>query len=126
VLNTYDHDVIQNSSKSKNKADNIAFSADLKKGKDPREKFSGTCFNCGWTGHRKESCWEEGRGRAGKAPKGWKPKGKKDASAKDSKAKANTAASSESQPDAVWLAEDTDEGHDELQATSALSYATLA
>ncbi|KAI6138062.1 hypothetical protein BKA82DRAFT_167060 [Pisolithus tinctorius] len=129
ILNEYDCFVIQGGGKTKSPGEDVAFSADgSRKSKGQKTKFSGTCFNCGWTGNRAENCWEEGGGKAGKAPKGWKPRGKKDMSGKDSRGgKANAAAEATStEPDAVWLAEYSTGGVDEPETTSALPYATLA
>jgi hypothetical protein len=77
-------------------------------------------------------CWEEGGRKHGQAPKSWKPRGKKNKSdsknsnaSKDSKSpQANTATTSNNEPDGVWLAEDA--AYDNAEATTTLSYATLA
>ena len=85
--------------------------ADKKAKGKGKSRFSEPHKNCGWKGHKKEDCWEEGGGKARKAPKGWKSRGKKEKStAKDEKSKgksskANTASDEKnSEPDGVWLA----------------------
>jgi hypothetical protein len=113
ITNKYDQLLIQSGTKGKSKSDDVAFSADgtSHKGKQhsQKSKFPYNCNNCGWKGHKKEDCWEEGGGKAGKAPKGYKLQGKKSKSKDDNKVKAsgsNTDASKskdDSKPDGVWL-----------------------
>ncbi|KIJ16197.1 hypothetical protein PAXINDRAFT_11234 [Paxillus involutus ATCC 200175] len=127
ILDEYNHLIAQGGGKSKSKDDDVAFRANTsKKGKRRGEKFMGDCFNCGWKGHTKDNCWEEGGGKAGKVPKSWRSKGKKEALAKDLKGNTNTAAELSNKPDAVWLAAYNMEGLDEPEATSMLPYTMLA
>ncbi|KIK35578.1 hypothetical protein CY34DRAFT_31147, partial [Suillus luteus UH-Slu-Lm8-n1] len=107
VMNEYDQLLIQNGTKGKSKSDDIAFSADgtSHKGKQhsQKSKFPYNCNNCGWKGHKKEDYWEEGGGKAGKAPKGYKLCGKKSKS-KASGSNADVSKSKDdSEPDGVWL-----------------------
>ncbi|KAG0698989.1 hypothetical protein DFH29DRAFT_877634 [Suillus ampliporus] len=120
VTDEYDRLLIQSGSKGKSKSEDVAFSADgtLEKGKRHQKKprFPYDCNNCGWKGHKKEDCWEDGGGKFSKAPKGYKLRGKKLKSKDDNKSKpsgSNADASKskdDSEPDGVWLAstEDTE------------------
>jgi len=76
VINEYDRLLLQGGGKLKPKGEDAAFSGDgnSRKGKqrEYKPKFPYACNNCGWNGHKKEDCWEEGGGKARKAPKGWK------------------------------------------------------
>ena len=72
VLNEYNHLSIQRGSKSWSKDDDVAFSAEGKKGNRHIKQCTDTCGNCGWDGHKAENCWEEGGGKHGQAPKHWK------------------------------------------------------
>ena len=76
ILDEYDHLIVQDGPKVKTKENDAAFSANLK-GEKGSKRFSGTCFNCGWKGHKSEDCWEEGGGKESKVPKNWKSHGKK-------------------------------------------------
>lgn len=129
ITDEYDHLVIQDPGKMKKSADDVAFNADsLKKGKGKKQRYTGDCSNCSWTGHQDKDCWEEGSGKEGQAPKGWKLHRKK---LKDSgqngkgksSAKANTT-SEMNEPDSVWLAS-TEGKSDEELSIPLLSYATL-
>lgn len=114
VVNEYDRLLIQNGGKLKLKGEDAAFlgNGNSQKGKQRqyKPKFPYACNNCGWNGHKKEDCWEEGGGKAGQAPKGWKPRGKQSKQASDDKSKpsgSNADASkpkSDAEPDGVWLA----------------------
>jgi hypothetical protein len=111
VINEYDRMLLQNGGKLKSKGEDAAFSTDgnSQKGKQRNDepKFPWDCNNCGWKGHKKADCWEEGGGKAGKAPRGWKSHGKKP---KDEKSKASGSSADaskskdEAEPDGVWLA----------------------
>ena len=107
----YDWITLQDSRKSKRKAaafEDAAFRADTSKngkGQQKKFKFTGTCHNCGWTGHKGGDCWEEGGGKAGQVPKGWKPCGKKSKDSKDLKdLKGSTSVHTVDQSDCAWLA----------------------
>ena len=107
VIEEYNRITLQDSGKSKGKAapEDAAFRADASrngKGQRKKFKFTGTCHNCGWTGHKGGDCWEEGGGKAGQAPKGWKSRGKKSKDSKDSKACSSAHIADE--PDCTWLA----------------------
>ena len=112
VLEEYDWLTLQNGGKEKSlSSEDAAFGADVssKKGKGKGKKFGGDCWNCSWSGHKHPNCWEEGREKAGQAPKGWKPHGKK---VKDDKSKSKSSVSMNvttsnkdtTQPDSAWLA----------------------
>jgi len=111
VVNEYDWMLLQNGGKSKSKSKDVAFSAEGSSwnGKQCQSKprFPCACNNCGWKGHKKEDCWEEGGGKAGQALKTWKSCGKK---SKDEKPKASRSNADASKPkdefesDGVWLA----------------------
>ncbi|KAG2050613.1 hypothetical protein BDR06DRAFT_974375 [Suillus hirtellus] len=113
VTNEYDQLLIQSGTMSKPKSKDTAFLANgtYQKGKQYQQKprFSYNCNNCGWKGHKKEDCWEEGGGKAGKGPKGWKLQGKKPKTGNE-KSKANGSNADalkpkdKSEPDKVWLA----------------------
>lgn len=86
--------------------EDAAFTANSsdKKGGQCKPRFTGTCHNYGWSGHKSSDCWEEGGGRAGQAPKGWKPHGKKSKDRKgSSSASAHVTEQSESQSNCVWF-----------------------
>ena len=118
VTKEYDQITLQDGRKLKEKAaasEDAAFGADTsknRKGQWKKFKFTGTCHNCGWMGHKGGDCWEEGGdcwkeggGKAGQAPKGWKLHGKKPKDSKDPKnPKGSTLAHTADQPDCVWLA----------------------
>ena len=123
VLNEYNCFSIQKGSKSKPKDDDVAFTADGKKGRG-RKKCTDTCGNCGWYGHRTNSCWEEGGAKHGQAPKGWKPRGKKSKSDSKKTPQANVATTMTMEPNGVWLAEAA--AVKETTATITLPYAMLA
>ncbi|KAG1837996.1 hypothetical protein F4604DRAFT_1600971, partial [Suillus subluteus] len=139
VTNEYDRLLIQSGTKGKSKSDDVAFSADgtSHKGKQhsQKSKFPYNCNNCGWKGHKKEDCWEEGGGKAGKAPKGYKLRGKKSKSKDDDKSKASgsnadaSKSKDDSEPDGVWLASAEDIGEEVPESidapTTALDSAKL-
>jgi len=111
VINEYNRLLLQGGGKLKPKGKDAAFSGDgnSQKGKqrEYKPKFPYACNNCGWNGHKKEDCWEEGGGKAGKAPNGWKSRGKKSKDEKPKTSGSNADASklkSELEPDGVWLA----------------------
>ena len=60
----------------------------------------------------KDQCWQEGGGRAGKAPKWFKGKKKEKSSEKAATAttvaSATTQSSADAEPDGVWLAQTQD------------------
>ena len=76
VINEYDRLLLQGGRKLNPKGEDASFLGDgnSRKGKqrEYKPKFPYACNNFGWNGHKKEDCWEEGGGKAGKAPKGWK------------------------------------------------------
>ena len=110
VINEYNRLLLQNGGKSKSKSEDAAFLTDGNswKGKQHQQKsrFPFACNNCGWNGHKKENCWEEGGGKAGQAPKNWKPRGKKNKSGGESSKSGQKASTAEKkdEPDGVWLA----------------------
>ena len=109
---------------SKSKDDNIAFSADGKKG-NHQKRCTDMCGNCGWDGHRTDSCWEEGGTKHGQSPKGWKPHGKKSKADAKRPAQANVATTTTTtEPDGVWLAEAA--AVEEINTTTTLPYTMLA
>ncbi|KAJ8584768.1 hypothetical protein M405DRAFT_865962 [Rhizopogon salebrosus TDB-379] len=102
--------MLQDGSKPK-KNEETAFSAAGKGRSSERESRPPfICYNCGWEGHSKARCWEEGGGQEGKAPDWWKSCGKNEASTKDEKPKPKAdstkaaAAAEDMEPDGVWLA----------------------
>lgn len=134
ITNEYDQLLIQNGTKGKSKSDDVAFSADgtSHKGKQhsQKSKFPYNCNNCGWKGHKKEDCWEEGGGKAGKAPKGYKLHRKK-SKLKASRSNADASKSKDdSEPDGVWLVSAEDIGEEVPESrdtpTTALDSAKLA
>ena len=111
ILEKYDQLTLQGGGKGKTPlGKDAAFGTDVlsKKGKWKGKKFSGNCYNCGWSSHWNSDCWEEGGGKASQAPKGWKPRGKK---TKDNKNKnkssvsmnVTTSEKDSAQPDSAWL-----------------------
>lgn len=107
ILDEYDRLALQDGGKSKPKNEDAAFQADGKRWKGRNSRTPITCHNCGWNGHKKEDCWEEGGGKAGQGPKNWKSRGKKNKSGgENSKSgqRANTANEKKDEPDGVWLA----------------------
>jgi hypothetical protein len=81
--------------------------------------------NCGWYGHKTDSCWEEGGAKHGQAPKNWKPQGKQSKSDSKRSPQANAAmTTTTTESDGVWLAEAT--AVEETMATITLPYAMLA
>jgi hypothetical protein len=114
ILDEYDRLKLQAGAKSNAKGEDTAYSTDDKARGKARSRSPMTCFNCGWEGHKKENCWEEGGSKENEAPERWKPRGKKDKASKDEtpksdSTKANTA-TKKYEPDAVWLAMAADAG----------------
>jgi len=74
ILEEYNRLTLQDGNKSKDKgsSEDAAFRADASR-RGKRQKFLGSCHNCGWPGHKNGDCWEDGGGKARQAPKGWKP-----------------------------------------------------
>jgi hypothetical protein len=118
ITNEYNQLLIQNGTIGKLKSEDVAFLADgtSHKGKQyqNKSKFPYNCNNCGWKGHKKEDCWEEGGGKAGKGLKGWKSCRKKSKSKDNDKLKASRSNTDilklkdDSKPDGVWLASTKD------------------
>ncbi|KIK17966.1 hypothetical protein PISMIDRAFT_48262, partial [Pisolithus microcarpus 441] len=100
LLNEYDRCKIRSKKTTSGTTEDAAYSA--------KDKKSTTCENCGKKGHAKDQCWQEGGGRAGKAPKWFKGK-KKD-----------------TEPDGVWLAQADDLDLDEEAFTRTYNHALLA
>ncbi|KAG2144966.1 hypothetical protein BD769DRAFT_1382809 [Suillus cothurnatus] len=118
ITNEYNRLLIQNGTIGKLKSEDVAFLADgtSHKGKQyqNKSKFPYNCNNCGWKGHKKEDCWEEGGGKAGKGLKGWKSCRKKSKSKDNDKLKASRLNTDilklkdDSKPGGVWLASTKD------------------
>ncbi|KAG2051660.1 hypothetical protein BDR06DRAFT_973580 [Suillus hirtellus] len=139
VTKEYNRLIIQSETKGKSKSDDVAFSAKGTSHKvkqhPQKSKFPYNCNNCGWKGHKREDCWEEGGGKVGKVPKGYKLQGKKSKSKDNDKLKASrlnvdgSKSKDDSEPDGVWLASAEDIGEVVPKSTDAptttLNSATL-
>lgn len=63
VLEEFDRLTLQDGGKKKpSGGEDAAFGADASfKGKGKgKQRFGGSCYNCGWPGHKTHDCWEEG------------------------------------------------------------------
>ncbi|KAG2133519.1 hypothetical protein BD769DRAFT_1323397, partial [Suillus cothurnatus] len=127
AVNEYDRMLLQNGGKSKSKSEDVAFSAEgsSRNGKQRQSKprFPYACNNCGWKGHKKEDCWEEGGGKAGQAPKTWKLHGKKP---KDEKPKASGSNADASKPKDESEPDGTPESEPEDTPSTVADSATSA
>lgn len=120
LLDEYDRRKIRSKKTTLGTTEDAAYSA--------KDKKLTTCENCGKKGHAKDQCWQEGGGRAGKAPKWFKGKKKGSEKAATVAAAASTTAqsSTDTEPDGVWLAQADDLDLDKEAFTRTYDHALLA